>query len=371
MSNLNKDPMKTQSNKKTELKKQNFDGKTIFCDIDCHKKSWSISIYIDSSYYTYIHQVPDAEALKTYLTDNFPGAKYIACYEAGFTGFSIQRKLAVLGIECMVINPADVPKTNKDTFSKNDRNDSKMLAEALSKGMLHGIYIPTEELESDRRMMRYRKFVQKNLAAKRNTIKGLLFSSGIKIPDNMDNSHVSKNYIEWLKEIDFGYSTVRFTLDQMIADMEYLRRKLLDLNKQIRKLSKEEKYKSLYDILLSVPGIGLITAMTMITEIGEIKRFQSFNKFNSFIGLCPSEFSSGEKDRKGKITPRSHKAIRELIIEAAWVAKNHDPALAYKYSDLIKRMTGKRAIIVVARKLLSRIYAVWNIKSQYITGIQQ
>ena len=145
--------MKTQSNKKNELKKQSFEGKTIFCGIDSHKKNWSISIYIDDSYYTYVHQVPDAEALKKYLTSNFPGAKYVACYEAGFAGFSIQRKLSATGIDCIVVNPADVPKTNKDIFHKNDKGDSRMLAEALSKGMLRGIYIPDEEMESDRRLI--------------------------------------------------------------------------------------------------------------------------------------------------------------------------------------------------------------------------
>lgn len=363
--------MKTQSNKKNELIKQSFEGKTISCGIDSHKKNWSVSIYIDDSYYTYVHQVPDAEALKKYLTSNFPGAKYAACYEAGFAGFSIQRNLSATGIDCIVVNPADVPKTNKDVFKKSDKGDSRMLGEALSKGMVRGIYIPAEEIESDRRLVRYRKYTQKNLTAKRNTIKSLLFSSGVTIPANLDNNYVSKNYIEWLKGIDFGYSTVRFTLDQMILDMEYFRKKLLELNKQIRKLSKEEKYKEIFEILVTIPGIGLITAMTLITEIADINRFQSFNKFNSFVGLCPSEFSSGENDRKGKMTPRAHKTIRELIIEAAWVAKNHDPALAHKFSDLTKRMTKKRAIIVIARKLLSRIYAVWTTKSQYIKGIQK
>lgn len=363
--------MKTQSNKKNELKKQSFEGKTIFCGIDSHKKNWAVSIYIDDSYYKYVHQVPDAEALKKYLTSNFPGAKYAACYEAGFAGFSIQRELSAIEIDCIVVNPADVPKTNKDTFQKSDKGDSRTLGEALSKGMLRGIYIPAEEMESDRRLLRYRKYVQQNLTAKRNTIKALLLSSGVKTPANLDNSYVSKNFIDWLKKIDFGYATVRFTLDQMIQDMEYLRKKLLELNKHIRKLSKEGKYNETYEILVAVPGIGLITAMTLITEIADINRFKSFNKFNSFVGLCPSEFSSGENDRKGKITPRAHKAIRELIIEAAWVAKNHDPALAFKFSELTKRMTKKRAIIVVARKLLSRIYAVWTIKSQYIKGIQQ
>lgn len=127
--------------------------------------------------------------------------------------------------------------------------------------------------------------------------------------------------------------------------------------------------KRIYSLLLSIPSIGLMTAMTMMTEIGDINRFDSFTKFNSFIGLCPSEFSSGEHIHKGEMTKRSNKTIRALIIEATWVAKRNDPALSLKYSELIKVKSTKRSIVVIARKLLSRLFTVWKSKIQYEIGI--
>lgn len=158
-------------------------------------------------------------------------------------------------------------------------------------------------------------------------------------------------------------------LNLLVEDTLILRQRLFTTNKEIRLLSQSEKYKPTYELLSSAPGIGLITAMTMITEIGDISRFESFTKFNSFIGLCPSEFSSGENVYKGKMTTRGNKTIRPLIIEAAWIAKRIDPALTLKFEELLKTKTVKRAIVIIARKLLSRLFTVWKTKIEYEKGV--
>lgn len=164
--------------------------------------------------------------------------------------------------------------------------------------------------------------------------------------------------------------TAFFSYFQMITDdVVMLRQRLLAINKEIRKLSKTPKYLKNFEILTSTPGIGLITAMTLLTEVGDIRRFKNFSQFNSFIGLYPSEFSSGEKILKGKMTKRSHKAIRSLIIEAAWIAIGKDPTMALKYKELTETKTGKRAIVVIARKLLNRIYTIWNNQQTYVKAV--
>ncbi len=143
------------------------------------------------------------------------------------------------------------------------------------------------------------------------------------------------------------------------------------LTKVIRELLRHEKYKNKYDKIASAPGIGLIIAMTMLTEIQDKKCFDNFNKFNSYIGLCPSEFSSGEQIHKGKMRVRCHKEIRSLLIEGEWQSIGLDPALTKKYNELIKdnRRTKKRAIVVITRKLLSRIYKIWKDDIEYEIGI--
>lgn len=144
----------------------------------------------------------------------------------------------------------------------------------------------------------------------------------------------------------------------MVDDVKAFRKRLLETNKLIRELAVSDRYRETFMVLSSAPGIGIITAMTMLTEIGNIERFDTFARFNSFIGLCPSEFSSGEDVRKGGMPPRNHSAIRPLLIEAAWIAIRIDPALALKFQELIVTRTKKQAIVVIARKLLSRIYSI-------------
>jgi transposase len=162
---------------------------------------------------------------------------------------------------------------------------------------------------------------------------------------------------------------MRLTLSRMIEQVEQLQQKLLELSRDIRAIIRSEKYYSNAKLLMSVPGIGTLTAISLLTEIGSIKRFSSFYKFNSFIGLCPTEFSSGDTERKGFITPRHHIQLRSLLIEMAWTAIRLDPAINLVYNEYKKRMTAKRAIIRIARKMLHRIYYVLVKQKPYVKGI--
>jgi transposase len=159
-------------------------------------------------------------------------------------------------------------------------------------------------------------------------------------------------------------------LDLMLDDLIHCRKKLYSVTKEIKKLSETVKYSPLMGLLRSTPGIGLITGMTLITEIMDINRFQSFNKFNAFVGLYPNQFSSGEKVRMGKMTPRHNAYLRPLIIEAAWTSIRFDSALTLKFNEDCKRKTKKRAIVTIARKLLSRIYMVWTNGVLYEKGLK-
>ena len=134
-----------------------------------------------------------------------------------------------------------------------------------------------------------------------------------------------------------------------------MREKLLFITKHIRELSKNKKYLHQVNLLRSIPGIGLITAMTLLTEIEDISRFKDLDNLCSFVGLVPSTHSSGEKEIDGGITPRSNSFLRSIIIESAWIAVRNDPALLLAYEKLCIRMKPSKAIIRIAKKLLNRI----------------
>jgi len=123
----------------------NFEGQTIFVGMDVHKSSWNLGIHLNDMFVKNVHQRPNPTVMANYLKQHFPGANYKAAYEAGKFGFWIQRQLTSLGIEWLVVNPADIPKSQKDSLQKTDPRDARNLGLRLQSGVLHGIHIPDEQ----------------------------------------------------------------------------------------------------------------------------------------------------------------------------------------------------------------------------------
>lgn len=346
-----------------------FTGHTIYAGIDVHKKNWNITLFFEQQYLRKFQQEANPQILINHLRNNYPGAHFKLAYEAGFCGFWIQRALTKAGMECIVANAADVPQTDKDRRRKNDTTDSKRIGESLSNGSLKPIFIPDPQIESDRSLVRYRHGLHKDLVRSKERIKSLLHQHGIKIPEQFDNSNWSHPFIQWLKDLNISHPSLRLTLSRMIEQVEYLRKKMLEITRDIRALLQSERYCYNGKLLMSIPGIGALIAITILTEIGSIKRFPTFYHLNSFVGLCPTEFSSGENERKGSITPRHHAQLRSFMIEMAWTGIRLDPALTLAYNEYLKRMSGKRAIIRIARKMLNRIHYVLTKQQQYVKGV--
>jgi len=110
---------------------------------------------------------------------------------------------------------------------------------------------------------------------------------------------------------------------------------------------------------MSIPGIGPIVSMCLIAEIGDITRFKSYRHLSSYVGFIPNSHQSGEKDPTGRLTYRSNKYLRSMLVEAAWVAMRHDPALLKYYRERIGKYKSQFIIIKVAHKLLNRVRQVW------------
>jgi len=345
-----------------------FTNKHIFVGIDVHKKDWNVSLFYEQDYVKTFTQPPCSDALEKLLRRDFPGGNYLCGYESGYSGFWIQRQLQSKGINCFVIHAADIPQTHKHKTAKTDAVDSRSIAQALSAGTVTSVYIPNPEIESHRSLLRYRDRLQRDIQRCKNRIRSLLFQYGYEIPSHFDKCWSDK-FVQWLKSFDIDQIITRMTLNHMIEQLELLRGNFLKVNKNIRLLQKSDKYKPLMTLLTSIPGIGPLTALYLILEIADMKRFESFRDLNSFVGLYPMEYSSGEHEYKGNITIRHNKYLRKLLIEAAWIAIRHDPALLLVYEEWKNRMTGKRAIIKVARKLLSRVRYIWLNETLYVKGV--
>ena len=350
----------------------NFKGQSIYTGIDTHLKSWSVCILTEQLEHKCFTQPPEPKALYNYLTRNFPGATYYSVYESGFGGFWAHRELEALGIQNIVTNAADVPTGQKERLHKTDARDSRKLARSLRGNELTSIYVPSVSTLEDRVLVRARATIVKDLTRFKQRIKSLLYFFGIPYPEQFSKSgsHWSKNFIQWLKEgVHFTEESARQAFNIMIQEVEEQRKLLLLINKQVRALSKTEKYAPDFRLLQSIPGIGIITAMTLLTEIETIERFKNSDHFAGYVGLIPSNHSSGDTERDGKMTPRGNPGLRKMIIESAWIAARCDPALSLAYNKLMQRMERNNAIIRIARKLLNRIYYVLNTKKEYVTGI--
>lgn len=349
---------------KTKIK--DFSGENIYVGFDVHKKSWQVSIMTDHATHKGFSQPPSVETLVNYLQNNFSGGSYHSAYEAGFCGFWIHRELEKLGVNSIVVNPADIPTTQKEQVQKEDKRDSAKIAKGLRSGNLNAIYIPSEKSVEDRGLVRIRHLLVKDAVRYKSRIKGFLNFHGIPIPSSFNQSgHWSKRFMSWLKSIEMKNESGKFSIDILTREVESLRSNILDVTKKIRHLSQTEEYKLNAELLQSVPGIGLITGMTFLTEIDKIERFESTDKLCSFIGLVPTMHSSGEKEVHGHITYRSNHLLRRMLIESSWIAIRYDPALMRAYHEYCKRMVPNKAIIRIARKLITRIQFVLVNKQAY------
>lgn len=143
---------------------------------------------------------------------------------------------------------------------------------------------------------------------------------------------------------------------------------LLEVNREIRDLSEEERYKKEFDLLVSVPEIGRINAITLLTQIENIERFKNTDSLASYIGLIPNSYSSGEKEQMGEITFRGQKILKRILVECAWMTIRFDPTLSISLN--YRRMQPNKAIVRITRKLLNKIYYVLKNEKLYTCGIK-
>ncbi|HKI87536.1 MAG TPA: IS110 family transposase [Draconibacterium sp.] len=351
----------------------NFEGQNIFIGIDVHSKNWTITVMTENSLRKRFSQDPSSEGLRNYLDRNFPGGTYYSAYEAGFCGFSVHRELEGCGIHNLVVNPADIPTTDKERKQKEDRRDSQKIARSLKNGELAGIYVPTRAMEELRSLIRYRKTLVKEISRHKTRIKSYLHCNGVPVPAALSGAsrHWSGKFTMWLETIRFTTPYGNMVLEGTLSTVKHLRSGLLKVDRELRKLEKEGECSFYIKLLRSIPGIGLIVAVTLLSELEDINRFKNLDQLCSFVGLVPRTNSSGENERTGGITPRANKPLRNLITEAAWIASRNDPALAQCYIELCKRMKPTKAIVRIAKKLLSRIRYVMKNEKEYVHSVVQ
>jgi transposase len=330
-----------------------------------------VSIFSEQCEHKTFTQPPKTDTLVHYLKRNFPGAAYHAVYEAGFSGFWAQEQLQEKGVNCIVVNPADVPTTNKERTTKRDRTDCRKLARSLRSGELEGIYVPSRLKLEDRSLVRTRQSMVRKQTRCKNQIKALLYFYGINLPEEVVDSHWSQKFLHWLESLRMKRASGDMVLKVHLDELQHLKRNIASLNRAIILLSREPEYHHSVRLLKTIPGISTLAAMIFLTELGELARFASLDKLASYVGLIPDVESTGDTEQIKNLTRRRNPQLRALLIEAAWVAARKDPVLLLAFNNYCQRMKKTRAVVKIARKLLNRMRYVLKNQAEYVPAVVQ
>lgn len=346
-----------------------FTDQKIYIGIDVHKKSWKVSIRTNLMELKTFSMNPSPSELASHLSQNYTKAQYYSVYESGFCGFWIDKELKKYGINNIIVNAADVPGTSKERIFKNDSVDCRKLSRELEKGSLGAIYVPNDYQEALRSLCRLRYTLTKEQVRIKTRIKSLCLYYGKELPLNCKQNNWSEKFITALENISFSNIEAKETLSLLIEELKNKKNNLALITKQLLQSTRQSEAYLTIQRLCSIPGISFITAITIFTEIMDINRFKRLDDFCSFVGIVPATASSGERKKTLGLTNRQSKYLRYLLLEASWVAIRHDPALTAKFGELTKKMPKQKAIIRIAKKLLSRIRCIWMNDIDYVNGV--
>jgi transposase len=291
----------------------------------------------------------DEEAVERALR-RWPGVR--CCYEAGPTGFGLHRYLVERGLDCRVVAPGLVPQRPGDRI-KTDPRDARKLARLLAGGLLEPIYVPSPELEAARDLVRAREDARLDRMRDRHRLSKFCLRHGRRLPTS--SWTVARR--KWLSEQRFEFAAQQQTFDTYVHAVDLVDRRIETLERAIRETAEHGPWRELVASLRCLRGIDTLTALALVAEIGDFSRFKSAEEFMAFVGLVPSERSSGDQRRQGSITKVGNAHVRRLLVESAWHARRR-PRVGYQ---LARRQRGQDALIVErAWRCQQRLHARWQ-----------
>jgi transposase len=304
-----------------------------FIGMDVHKNSITIAIAEEGSrdsarVYGTISN--DLDALDKFCRKMVSTANELHfVYEAGPCGYGIHRYLTGKGLNCMVTAPSMIPKKSGERI-KNDTRDSKTLARLHRAGELTAVYVPDIQNEAIRDLSRAREDAVIAGRKAKQRLSAFLLRQGIIYSGK---SKWSKAYFNWLSDIAMAHPAQQIALQEYIDAVHESLKRIDRLTEQIRQMVPEWRLAPIVDALQAARGVSLIVAVTMLAEIGDLNRFKHPEHLMAYLGLVPSEHSSGVSIKRGGITKTGNGHARKVLIEAAW---------AYRLQPRVSRELRKR-----------------------------
>lgn len=331
--------------------RMNFNGKIVNIGIDVHKLSWRVTAIVEGVIVKAVTMKPSYIVLKKILSQ-FQGAHIRVAYEAGPSGFSLYDKLTADHIECIVVPPSLIPVESGNRV-KTDKKDSAKLAHYLENNLLKRVWVLSKEERAHRQLVRTRRQISNHRSDIMRQIKSLLLFHGIEYP--YEGPQIwTQRFVKWLRGVR-GDEYIVHSLNVLVDVYEYLTQQVKELTEAVIKLAHTETYAHRVQLLTSIPGIGVLSAIEILVELQDVNRFRSGDQLSAFIGVTPSQYSSGERIRMGSITHLGNHRVRTLLVESSWTLIRKDPGLHRLYESIKNRRGAKRAIIAISRKLVMRM----------------
>ncbi len=303
------------------------------------------------------------------------------CYEAGPTGYGLHRQITGLGFECVVVAPSLIPKRPGDKV-KTNRRDALMLAKLLRADELTAVWVPDGGHEAMRDLTRARETAMLDLRTKRQHVSAFLLRQGRPYPEGRKTW--SKAHMNWIASQKLEHPQQRLVLEEMMLAMRQAQERLTRLEQAIAAMVPEWSLAPVVTALMAMRGIDLVSATTLLAEIGDLSRFRTPTELMAYLGLVPSENSTGDSIKRGAITKAGNRRARRMLVECSW-SYQHPPRvgqakqpkvdaappevreIAWKaqcrlyrrYRTLIRKGKLKTiAIVAIARELAGFIWAV-------------
>jgi len=355
-------------------------------DTDAKKNQVSIYRGWDSQPGTEFETGMDGRGIKRLIERLQKEEGEVRCvYEAGPCGYQLYRKLRQAGISCAVIAPSLTPRKPGDRV-KTNRRDARNLGRLYRAGELTVIEVPNEQQEAVRDLMRAREDVREDLTRRQHRLSRFLLRQGYLY---QEGEKWTKKYWAWLRRIQFEDTNLQTVLEQSIRAVEESQEQLKTLDARVEDNANRPEYAKKVARYKTLRGVKTITAMTLVAEGGDLRRYATAPQFMGSTGLVPSEYSTGDHERRGRITKTGNAHLRRVLVEAAWhyrhrsttgnairkrrrqqpqavvsIAERADQRLNRKFHRLVDRYNKKPVIaaVAVARELAGFVWAIGQLQ---------
>lgn len=354
---------------------------TRYVGLDVHKATITVAVGEPSGAPALYGTIAnDPGAVRKLVRQLSRQARLVTAYEAGPTGYALHRQLSELGVDCMVVAPSLIPRRSGDRV-KTDNRDALSLARLLRSGDLTPVWVPGEEDEALRDLVRARFDAKADLLRAKHRLEKFLLRQGIRPAAGLKAWTI--RYQAWLSDLHLSLPAAQVVFDDYRTTVRAAQDRVRRLEAELRRCAADSRQAALIAALQALRGIGFLSAVTIAAETGDLRRFVTARGLMSFTGLTCSEHSSGRSQHRGGITHTGNSYLRHVLVQAAhnarfgpnrsWELKQRQAGLPldlvelawraqirlhHRYRHLLGRLGRPKTVTAVARELAGFVWAV-------------